>query len=171
DARVVHVVASAAVQLRGHPDGAQPAAAVGSQAPRRSRLGERMSASAPQPATSAADWKLPPHDHVGMICLIIAEASMFTIFVVAYLFYIGKSTQGPTPRAALSTPVLGTVCLLSSSVTLALAIRALVRRRMRAFTAALGTTIALGVIFLAGTAREWTRLVRDEGLTPATNLF
>jgi cytochrome c oxidase subunit 3 len=124
-----------------------------------------------QAATSAAGWKLPPRDHVGMVCLIIAEASMFAIFVVAYLFYLGKSTSGPTPRAALSTPVFGTVCLLSSSGTIALAIRALVRGRMRAFAAAWGATAALGAVFLVGTAREWTRLVRDEGLTPATNLF
>jgi len=106
-----------------------------------------------------------------MLCLIVAEGAMFTIFVVAYLFYLGKSTDGPTPREALSTPVFGTVCLLSSSGTIALAVRALVRGRMRAFAAAWGATAALGAIFLVGTAREWTRLVRDEGLTPATNLF
>jgi cytochrome c oxidase subunit III len=127
--------------------------------------------SPPPLATSEAAWKLPSRNHVGMICLIIAEASMFAIFVVAYLFYLGKSTAGPTPKEALSTPVFGTVCLLSSSGTIALAGRALVRRRMRAFAAAWGATVALGAIFLVGTAREWTRLVRDEGLTPATNLF
>jgi cytochrome c oxidase subunit 3/cytochrome o ubiquinol oxidase subunit 3 len=106
-----------------------------------------------------------------MICLIIAEASMFTIFLVAYLFYLGKSTHGPTPREALSTPVVSTVCLLSSSGTIALATRALRRERMRTFTAAWGATAALGAIFLAGTAREWTRLIRHERLTMATNLF
>jgi cytochrome c oxidase subunit 3/cytochrome o ubiquinol oxidase subunit 3 len=126
----------------------------------------------PTPAAARADaWKLPARDHVGMICLIIAEASMFLIFVVAYLFYIGKSTHGPTPREALSIPIVGTICLLSSSGTIAWAIRALARRRMRTFSAAWGITAALGVIFLIGTAREWTRLIRDEGLTPATNLF
>jgi cytochrome c oxidase subunit 3/cytochrome o ubiquinol oxidase subunit 3 len=122
-------------------------------------------------AGSESAWKLPSRDHVGVICLIIAEASMFMIFVVAYLFYIGKSTHGPTPREALSTPVIGTVCLLSSSGTIAVAIRALVRGRTRAFAVAWGLTAALGLIFLVGTAREWTRLVREKGLTPATNLF
>jgi cytochrome c oxidase subunit 3/cytochrome o ubiquinol oxidase subunit 3 len=120
---------------------------------------------------SEVAWKLPSRDHVGMICLIIAEAAMFTIFLVAYLFYLGKSTHGPTPREALSTPVIGTVCLLSSSGTIALAVRALGRERMRAFAVAWGATAALGAIFLVGTAREWTRLIRDQGLTPATNLF
>jgi cytochrome c oxidase subunit 3/cytochrome o ubiquinol oxidase subunit 3 len=124
-----------------------------------------------QPAASGAAWQLPSRDHVGMICLIVAEGSMFTIFVVAYLFYLGKSTHGPTPREALSTPVFGTVCLLSSSGTIAWAVRALVRGRTRAFDAAWGATVALGAIFLVGTAREWTRLVRDQHLTLATNLF
>jgi cytochrome c oxidase subunit 3/cytochrome o ubiquinol oxidase subunit 3 len=32
-------------------------------------------------------------------------------------------------------------------------------------------TIALGAIFLAGTAREWWHLIYDEGLTIRTNLF
>jgi len=60
---------------------------------------------------------------VGMICLIVAEASLFAVFVVAYLFYLGKSLTGPFPRDVLSVPVLGTVCLLSSSVTVALGAR------------------------------------------------
>jgi len=64
---------------------------------------------------------------VGMISLIIAEASLFAVFVVAYLYYLGKSLNGPFPREVLSVPVLGTVCLLSSSVTVMLGARALGR--------------------------------------------
>jgi cytochrome c oxidase subunit 3/cytochrome o ubiquinol oxidase subunit 3 len=125
-----------------------------------------------QPATAAAaEWKLPARDNVGMICLIIAEAFMFLIFVVAYIYNLGKSTYGPTPREALSVPIVGTVCLLSSSIFIGLAVRALGRGRMRAFAALWGITAALGAIFLIGTAIEWTRLVREEGLTPSTNLF
>ena len=32
-------------------------------------------------------------------------------------------------------------------------------------------TIALGAVFLTGTAREWRHLIYDEGLTIQTNLF
>ncbi len=39
------------------------------------------------------DWRLPSRGRVGMYCLIGAEAAIFTIFVVAYLFYIGKSVS------------------------------------------------------------------------------
>ena len=53
-----------------------------------------------------------------MACLIVAESAIFTIFVVAYLFYVGKSLSGPTPREVLETPIFYTICLLSSSLTI-----------------------------------------------------
>ena len=55
------------------------------------------------------DWKLPYRGTVGMACLIIAEASIFTIFVVAYLYYAGKSLSGPTPSEVLETPIFTTI--------------------------------------------------------------
>ena len=64
---------------------------------------------------------------VGMACLIIAESTIFTIFVVAYLYNLGKDLHGPTPREVLRLPILNTVCLLSSSLTITLAVRALAR--------------------------------------------
>ena len=57
-----------------------------------------------------------------MACLIAAESAIFTIFVVAYLFYIGKSASGPMPKDVLRTPVFITICLLSSSLTIHLAV-------------------------------------------------
>jgi len=63
-------------------------------------------------------WNLPYRGKVGMASLIIAESAIFTIFVVAYLYYTGKSLTGPTPRDVLETPIFYTVCLLSSSLTI-----------------------------------------------------
>ena len=40
-----------------------------------------------------------------MSCLIIAESAIFTIFVVAYLYYLGKSLTGPEPRDVLELPI------------------------------------------------------------------
>jgi heme/copper-type cytochrome/quinol oxidase subunit 3 len=54
-----------------------------------------------------------------------AESAIFTIFVVAYLFYVGKSLSGPTPQAVLKLPILNSVCLISSSLTIMFALRAL----------------------------------------------
>jgi cytochrome c oxidase subunit III len=124
----------------------------------------------PLPETPAA-WTLPYKGKVGMACLIIAESSIFTIFVVAYLFYIGKSLSGPTPREVLETPIFYTICLLSSSLTAHLAARFLQSGRRGAFLSLWFLTIVLGGLFLFGTGQEWHRLIYEHGLTISTNLF
>ena len=116
-------------------------------------------------------WNLPYRGKVGMACLIVAESAIFTIFVVAYLFYAGKSPTGPTPREALETPIFFTICLLSSSLTIHLASRCLERGKRRAFLSLWSLTIPLGALFMYGTAREWHRLIYEHGLTISTNLF
>jgi cytochrome c oxidase subunit III len=108
---------------------------------------------------------------VGMIGLIVAEASLFAVFVVAYLAYIGKSVSGPRPADVLAVPIVGTLCLLSSSVTVVLGTRALARHTVRRAGLWLLVTVVLGIVFLVGTAREWQRLISEQGLTIGTNLF
>jgi cytochrome c oxidase subunit 3/cytochrome o ubiquinol oxidase subunit 3 len=122
------------------------------------------------PIFADEDWRLPSRGRVAMMSLIIGESAIFTIFVVAYVYYIGRSTYGPTPKI-LDIPIFNTVCLLSSSLTIWLAEHAIERGRMRAFAAWWALTIVLGIVFLAGTAQEWTRLIAHEGLTIRTNLF
>ena len=106
-----------------------------------------------------------------MYCLIGAESAIFTIFVVAYLFYIGKSLTGPQPKDVLHAPIFYSICLLSSSVTIHFAVRKLIGGSMAAFAVWWLLTIVLGGTFLYGTAREWVHLIFDEGLTVSTNLF
>ena len=106
-----------------------------------------------------------------MISLIAAESAIFTIFVVAYIFYIGKSLSGLMPKDVLDTPIFNTICLLSSSLTIHLAVRALRNARVGAFGLWWFVTIALGTIFLVGTGREWQHLIFEKGLTVSTNLF
>src|ERR1700746_2010991 len=102
-------------------------------------------------AQAPAAWNLPYRGKVAMACLIIAESAIFTIFVVAYLFYIGKSLTGPTPRGVLETPVFYTICLLSSSLTIHFAARSLERGKRGTFLGLWLLTIALGRLFLDGT--------------------
>ena len=116
-------------------------------------------------------WDLPDRGKVAMACLIIAESAIFTIFVVAYLFYTGKGLTGPTPRDVLETPVFYTICLLSSSITVHLAGKALELGKPAAFLTLWSFTFVLGGLFLFGTAREWHRLIYEKGLTISTNLF
>jgi cytochrome c oxidase subunit 3 len=120
-----------------------------------------------EPAALSPAWR----GRVGMIGLIVAEASLFAVFVVAYLFYIGKSVNGPYPKDVLELPIFNTVCLLSSSVTIAFALRALRSGDARRSGVWFLVTIVLGAVFLGGTAREWYRLIVGHGLTIGTNLF
>ncbi|MFP6640459.1 MAG: heme-copper oxidase subunit III, partial [Myxococcota bacterium] len=81
---------------------------------------------------------------VGMACLIFGESMFFSIFVVAYLFYIGKSNHGPQPSEVLEFPYLATACLLSSSITAGLTVRSLAKFENLMAGVALAVTIALG---------------------------
>ena len=119
---------------------------------------------------AAIDWRLPSRGKVGMYSLIAAESAVFTIFVVAYLFYLGKSVSGPTP-AILHPPVFLTICLLSSSVTIHSAVASLESGHLRRFALGWALTMVLGAIFLGGTGLEWRHLIREEGLTIQRNLF
>jgi len=116
-------------------------------------------------------WILPSRGRVGMVALIAAESAIFTIFVVAYIFYVGKSLSGPLPRDVLTIPIFNSICLLSSSLTIYLAVRALRNAKIGLFGFWWFVTLALGMIFLIGTGREWHRLIFDDGLTVSTNLF
>jgi cytochrome c oxidase subunit 3 len=116
-------------------------------------------------------WSLPYRGKVGMASLIIGESAIFTIFVVAYLFYVGKSLTGPTPREVLETPIFFTICLLSSSLTIHFAGKFLERGKRSAFLASWLLTIVLGGLFIYGTGQEWYRLIYEHGLTISTNLF
>ena len=108
---------------------------------------------------------------VGMWCLIIAESSIFLIFVVAYLYYAGKSISGPTPAQVLNVPYFASICLFASSGTIMLAEKALHRGNVKQFGLFWFLTLALGVTFLVETGMEWYRLIYHEGLTISTNLF
>jgi cytochrome c oxidase subunit 3/cytochrome o ubiquinol oxidase subunit 3 len=106
-----------------------------------------------------------------MFCLIGAESAIFTIFVVAHLFYAGKSLSGPMPADVLRLPVFATVCLLSSSLTIHAGVKALKNGSVRGFARWWLVTLVLGSVFLAATAIEWRHLISNDGLTIHTNLF
>src|SRR5271157_5293467 len=123
------------------------------------------------PATETWSTSLPRRGHVGILALILTESAFFSIFVVAYIFYVGKSLSGPFPKDVLSPPIVNTICLLSSSITIVLAIRALRANSLRAFATWWFVTFALGLEFMIGTAMEWHHLIYRDGLTIRTNLF
>ena len=128
-----------------------------------------MTAISIPPATTP--WTLPRRGPVGILLFIVAESAIFAVFVSAYLYYIGRSLTGPMPREVLQFPVVMTVCLLSSSLTIHLAKGALARGATATFMRYWLATILLGAGFLYGTAREWYELITVHHLTIRTNLF
>jgi cytochrome c oxidase subunit 3/cytochrome o ubiquinol oxidase subunit 3 len=130
-----------------------------------------LSTAVVQPASVGTPWTLPYKGQIGMLCLILAESSIFTIFVVAYIFYIGKSLTGPTPREILEVPIFATVCLLSSSLTIHFAVGALRKGNLAMFRLLWFATLALGATFLFKTGVEWQRLIYERNFTVSTNLF
>jgi cytochrome c oxidase subunit 3 len=130
-----------------------------------------MSSAAIQHAQHEQEWRQPSKGVIGMSGLIVAESAIFTIFVVAYLYYIGRDTSGPTPKQVLEIPWFYSVCLLSSSLFIVLAEHAIEHGKMAAFKLWWLVTMALGAIFLYGTGEEWRKLIVEDHLTISTNLF
>jgi cytochrome c oxidase subunit 3/cytochrome o ubiquinol oxidase subunit 3 len=122
-------------------------------------------------AQEASEWQMPSRRKVAIICLILTETGLFSIFVAGYIFYLGKSLTGPAPRDVLELPILSTIFLLSSSITIVLAERAFNRDRLGRFKLFWLATIVLAGLFLSMTATEWRVLIYQKGLTISTNLF
>src|SRR5262245_65431240 len=110
-------------------------------------------------AFEPGDWNLPSSRKVALVSLILTETTLFSIFVAAYLFYVGKSLTGPMPRDVLALPVLATIFLLSSSVTVVLAERAFNRDRVGLFKLFWFVTIVLAGLFLTMIVIGLCRLV------------
>lgn len=123
------------------------------------------------PAAISSDWKLPSPRKLGILTLILEESALFTIFVVAYVYYIGKSLNPPYPREVLEFPWLGSIALFGSSGTILAAERALHSGNRRGFLLWWGITSALGIYFIYFTAGEWWKLITVDNLTIATNTF
>jgi cytochrome c oxidase subunit 3/cytochrome o ubiquinol oxidase subunit 3 len=109
----------------------------------------------------------------GMLAFLVSEAALFSTLIVVYLAFVGRDTVGPTPREALSLPLvfLTTIALLSSSYTIHRAERRLDAGDVKDFRRWWAITIGLGSFFLAGTGYEWFELITRHHLTISRNLF
>ena len=109
----------------------------------------------PVPPAAVAERTLSPGQW-GVLSFLVSEVALFGTLIVVYVFYLGKDVVGPTPRQALSLGlVVGTtICLLSSSVTIHLAERALGRGNQGGFLLLWAATI-LGTIVIGTKAVRW----------------
>jgi cytochrome c oxidase subunit III len=142
-----------------------------SPAPSFGSLGGHMAAAlAPPPVATAPNLGT---GQWGMIAFLVSEVSLFSTLIVAFLPFLGKDKVGPTPREALTLPLViaTTLCLLSSSATIHRAEQILRRGNAPGFCRWWGATILLGVVFLVGTGFEWNELITVHHLTISRNLF
>lgn len=123
------------------------------------------------PEEMERSWNLPDRGTVGIIFFIIMESALFSLFVMAYLVYTGKSLTGPYPKDVLHLPIVASICLWSSSFTVWMAEKAVEKGRLTAFKLWWLATIGLGLEFLTFTGFEWKELIYEDHLTISTNLF
>jgi cytochrome c oxidase subunit 3 len=130
-----------------------------------------ISATAPS-AIPEGDFQLSSGQW-GMIAFLVSEVAFFTTLIMAYLSFLGSDLVGPTPREALSLPlvIVTTICLLSSSLTIHMAEKQLHQGNAAGFCRWWSATIALGMAFMLGTAYEWRELIEEHQLTIGRNLF
>jgi cytochrome c oxidase subunit 3/cytochrome o ubiquinol oxidase subunit 3 len=122
------------------------------------------------PPIEPEEWLSPVQ--WGIVSFLISEVAFFGTLIATYVSFMGRPQHGPTPAVLSLRLVIGTtICLLSSSVTVHLAERALRDGKASAFMAWWSATIVLGILFLAGTAYEWHDLIYGYGLTISTNVF
>lgn len=115
-------------------------------------------------------WRLPSTRKAGMICLFITESALFSIFVVAYIFYMGKSLNPPYPQDILHIPWLASVALIGSSFTIMAAEWFLKRNRRLGFHVWWFITIAMGSYFLYFTLSEWYEFIFHHHFTMSANI-
>ena len=110
----------------------------------------------------------------GMMAFLVSEVAFFSTLITTYVVFLREtktSTPSPTEVFHLPLVLVGTACLLTSSVTIHFSERACRRGRRAGFLGWWGMTILLGATFLACTGREWYELIEHYGLTISRNLF
>lgn len=138
--------------------------------PRAMPIGPAVDLPVPPPI-APEQWLNP--GQWGMLSFLLSEVAFFSTLIVAYVTFRGVDQVGPLPGEVLSLPlVVGTtVCLLASSLTVHVAASAWHNGATRRFLGWWALTIALGVVFLLGTAYEWRELIVEHRLTISRNLF
>lgn len=108
---------------------------------------------------------------LGMWLFIISDALTFSTLLVAYSYVRMSNPSWPTPFEmwpAIGGATIMTFCLLSSSVTMVMAVSAAHRGDRPGATKWLGATMLGGLAFVVLHMREWLHLI-GEGVTPFHN--
>ncbi len=99
---------------------------------------------------------------LAVLMLLAGETMLFAGFIGSFLVYkLGAPFWPPPglPRLPMQITWVNTFVLLSSAVTMHLAVRAVRRNRLARMRMLLGVTALLGTTFLVVQGSEWVRLV------------
>ena len=113
-----------------------------------------------------------PHTKLAMWIFLASECMLFGALITTYVLYRGRSMVPPVPADVFDIPYtsVSSFVLLTSSLTMVLALSAAQDRdtgRMRLW---LLTTALLGMTFVGGQVYEFTAFYNEE-LKLSTNLF
>ncbi|QSW98891.1 cytochrome c oxidase subunit 3 [Haloterrigena alkaliphila] len=106
------------------------------------------------------------------LLFLTTDVSTFGALFIYYFFVrVGTWPPEELPPLLGSLVVVNTLLLLASSVTFHYAHEALEDGNRRRFLGLLGTTLALGVVFLGGQVYEYYEFVVHEGFTLGSGVF
>jgi heme/copper-type cytochrome/quinol oxidase subunit 3 len=108
---------------------------------------------------------------LGMWLFILSDALTFSAVIMAYSYIRVSTPNWPTPFtwSSVITATVMTFLLLSSSITMVMAVDS-AQKGLRGRAALwIGGTMAGGLGFLVLHANEWRHLIVDEGMTPLSN--
>src|SRR3984893_14032465 len=127
-------------------------------------------------STSDGDRRERPFISSAMLAVLMVigtEMMLFSGLIGSFLIFRLQAAFWPPPglpRLPIAVTWVNTFVLLTSAVTMTLALRAVHRSRQRLTRRYLLATLALGVAFLAVQGSEWVRLVAH-GLTMSSSMY
>jgi len=114
-----------------------------------------------------------PHGKLGMWIFLSSEIMLFGAFISAYIVLrMGSPNFGVPPEAIMGRPLatINTFVLITSSVTMVLALAAIQRDNTKQFAMFMVLTSLLGMTFLGIKGYEYHHKI-SEGLTISSGLF
>lgn len=114
-----------------------------------------------------------PHGKLGMWIFLASEVMLFGALISAFVVLrLGSPAFGVPPDEIMGRPLatLNTFVLITSSVTMVLALASIQAERIRAFAMWLSLTSVLGLAFLGIKAFEYQHKIH-EGVTLTSSLF
>jgi cytochrome c oxidase subunit III len=108
------------------------------------------------------------HRKLGMWLFIVSDAMTFTAMLIAYSYARASSEAWPTPfkfSPSILFSTTMTLCLLASSFTMVMAVRASALKRLKSARRWIVATMVGGTAFLVLHIIEWLNLI-GEGLRP-----